>query len=46
VDEPFIRGLTSSATWVAPKVYCEVHQDGFDEMKHLKAPSFANILSQ
>jgi hypothetical protein len=45
VDQPAVRGLIiKQATWVAPLIFCEVHQDGYDELKHLRSPSFAGIL--
>jgi hypothetical protein len=46
VDQPVIRNLgTSRATWIAPKVFCEVHRDGYDEQGHLQKPNFARILT-
>jgi ATP-dependent DNA ligase len=44
-QQPLIKVSGTSATWVAPKVYCEVHQDGYDDANHLKSPALANVLA-
>jgi hypothetical protein len=45
VNEPAVRGLRIQATWVKPELFCDVHQDGYDEFKYLKSPSFGGLRS-
>jgi len=44
--KPLIRGLTMSAIWVKPKVFCEIHQSGYDKDGHLISPNFGALLIQ
>jgi hypothetical protein len=45
-DKPFIKGLNIQAIWVEPKVYCEVHQSGWNDDNHLIKPSFSTLLTE
>jgi hypothetical protein len=42
---PLIRGLTKTAIWVQPKVFCDIHQSGFSTDGLLIKPSFAALLA-
>jgi hypothetical protein len=43
---PLIPGLKLTAIWVAPEVFCEVHQSGYDESGQLKDANFGNLLDK
>jgi len=43
---PLIKGLSMSAVWVKPKLFCEVHQSGADKDGHLISPAFAALLTE
>jgi hypothetical protein len=45
-QEPFVRGLTMSAIWVKPKVFCEIHQSGYDKDGHFVSPNFGALLTE
>jgi len=43
---PLIKGLSMTAVWVKPKLFCEVHQSGADKEGHLLNPAFAALLTE
>jgi hypothetical protein len=42
--EPTIKGLTMSAIWVKPRVFCEVLHEGLDQDGRLTKPAFKDLL--